>query len=218
MEEHINFRETASPVNVTAAWHMSAVSGAATKHYFLFQQAFVASRRWWTFRAGEKRRRRSFSTDALLTWVYGLHCRLQWGSAADRTFVILFSSAPPVLLLQGTRTPQSDSLSNREAQQRQSLLPLEDTEPQASLTSANLNQPQRSPTPAPLTLVLGSVCEASPACPRTPAAAAAASTSWCCKGGKTRCKQPPAFDSQFRGLSAPFMSFISDIVKVSFVS
>lgn len=53
MEEHINFRETASPVNVTAAWHMSAVSGAATKHYFLFHQAFAASRRWWTFRAGK---------------------------------------------------------------------------------------------------------------------------------------------------------------------
>lgn len=108
------------------------------------------------------------------------------GSRQDICHTLLFRSPhppPPVLLLQGTRTPQSDSLSNGEAQQRQSLHPLEDTEPQATLTSANLNQPQRSPTPATLTLALGSGCEASPVCPRTPAATAA-SASWCFNGKK----------------------------------
>lgn len=137
------------------------------------------------------------------------------GSSEDRqqTGHLSYSSLPlppppPVLLLQGTQTPQSDSLSNREAQQRQSLLPLEETKPQAALTSTNLNQPQPTstlPHPVPFTFFFGSGSDAQPACPHTPAAAA---TSWCCHGRtKTGFKPPTAFDSQFSRLVVVYMSF-----------
>lgn len=210
MEARINFRETASPVNVTPG--VTYVGRQQQNIIFYFARRLRLPAGDEHSEWGEKKRRR---------WPLFLHrcaahlgvwptlpAPVRIGSRQDICHTLLFRS-PPVLLLQATRTPQSDSLSNREARQRRSLLPLEDTEPQAALTSANLNQPQCPPAltpPASLPLVLGSGCEASPACPRTPAAAAA-STSWCCREHKKnpRCQRPPALDSQFGGLSAPFM-------------